>query len=517
MAQVDKIDSNVTDLRYREETSPGVVDSGVWTGMEPNSYSNFGATLTLLARESLSATRQRKKGVVVDLEAAGAFNTDLTQTNLTDILQGFFCAALRKKDETACATVTGGATDDFTVANPLGSEYVSGDLLFASGFDDAANNGLHQVNGSAGTTVSVTSNLVDAAAQSGILRRVGYVFAAGDLEMVVSGTLPTLVTATKDFTQLGLVPGEWIFIGGDSASDRFFNSENNGFARVRSVAANALELDKMQDTAVADDGTDTGAGGANLALKIFFAPRILKDESDPTLVIEKTYQLERSLGVPDDASPAQIQSEYLIGAYGNECTFNFGTADKVTCDLSFLALDHETYTGAEGRKAGTRPAVEDANAFNTNSTVTFAKLALVSSSDENVSELFAGIEEVKLTINNNLQANKALGVTGAFCVSKGFFSVSGTIQAYFNNVEAIRSVIDNEDVTFHYHLVRDNAGISFDLPLIALGDGSPTVEVNNPVKIPLTFEASSGAQAFEDYDHTLMLCFWDYLPTAAAG
>lgn len=515
MAQVDKIDSNSTGLCYREETSPGVVTSGVWTGMEPNSYSNFGATLTLLPREPLSASRQRKKGVVVDIEASGAFNMDLTQVNFADIAQGFFCAALRKKDEAACAATTGGATDDFTVAASLGSDYVSGDLVFAGGFDDAANNGLHECNGSSATTISVTSNLVTAASQAGVLRRVGFKFAAGDLTMVVSGTLPVLTTVSKDMTAFGLVPGEWVYIGGDS-TDKFFTAANNGFARVRSVTANAITVDKMQGTAIADDGTNTGAGGAALSLKLFFAPRVLKDESDPTLVIEKTYQLERSLGVSDDAQPTQIQSEYLIGAYGNECTFNLGTADKVTCDLSFLALNHETYTGAEGRKAGTRPAIEDANAFNTNSTVTFAQIALVSDTDETVDPLFAGIEEVKLTINNNLQANKALGTTGAFCVSKGFFSVSGSMTAYFNNVGAIDSVINNSDVTFHYHLVRDNAGISFDLPLLAMGDGSPNVEVNNPVKIPLTFEAASGAQSFADYDHTLCVCFWDYLPTAAS-
>jgi hypothetical protein len=516
MAQVDKIDSNSTGLRYREETSPGEVDSGVWTGLEPNSYNGFGAQNTLLAREPISETRQRKKGVITDREANGGFNMDMTQSNLVDLLQGFFCADLRDKDETTISDAAA-ATDDFTVPNPDGSNFVSGDLIFVSGMDDDANNGLHQVNGSTATTISTTSSLVDASTQTGTVRRVGYVFSAGDLEMDASGTLPQLITTTKDFTDLGLVPGEWLFIGGDSASDRFFTSANNGFARVRAVSANAITLDKMAGTAVTDDGTDTGAGGAGLAIKLFFAARILKDESDSSLIVERSYQLERSLGAPDDASPAQIQSEYLVGAYGGECTFNIATADKLTVDLSFTGLNFEVYTGAEGRKAGTRPAIEETDCFNTSSDVSRAKLALVSSSVENPTALFAALQDLSITINNNLTANKAVATVGAFAVSKGLFAVSGSMTAFFNNVTAVESVNENSDATLDLHFVRENAGVTFDLPLIALGDGSANVESNNPVMIPLTFEAAVGSQVHEDLDHTLLMGFWDYLPTAAAS
>lgn len=508
MAQVSKIDSNITGLRYAEEltlkTLPG---SPTWVPLEPNSYSDFGANITTVARNPINPSRQKKKGVVTDLDASGGFNTDLTSTNVQELFQGFLFANMRRKDELTVATIDGVGEAFQPTSGGLG--YRANDLLFAKNFVATANNGLHLVSGTpTATNIVVTTNLTAATSQVGTISRVGFQFASGDAVITNSGSAyPTLTTTTKDLTQLGLIPGEWVFIGGDIAAQQYNTVANNGFARVRSIATNTIVFDKTQNTMV----TDTGAAKT---IRIFFG-RVLKNESASNLIVRRSYQLERTLGAPDDSFTSQIQSEYLVGSIPNELTVNIPTAEKVTVDLSFVALDSELRTGATGVKSGTRPALVESDALNTSSDVSRMSMSVVSPINGNPTSLFAYLTEATISINNNVSPNKAVGVLGAFDATAGTFEVTGSVTAYFGNITAIQAVKDNSDVTIDIQLVKSNTGITIDLPLLALGDGRVNIEQDQPITIPLSLDAATGAKLNSSLDHTLMMVFYDYLPTLA--
>lgn len=508
MAKVNKIDSNITGLRYAEEATLGILPgSPVWNPLEPNGYNDFGGNITTIARNPINPSRQRKKGVVTDLDASGGFGTDLTQTNLQDMLQGFFFADARTKDELPVTDVdTGDTTDDYEPASG-GDGYVANDLLFAKGFSDNGANGLKVVTGTpTATSVPVSTAIPALTGEAGTISRVGFQFASGDVDIDDTGSFPALVSSVKDLTDLGLSVGEWVFIGGDSASEQFVTAANNGFARVRVIAANRIDFDKTQSTLVAETGT-------GLTVRMFFG-RALKNETG-TLIKRRSYQLERTLGAPDDAQPTQIQSEYIVGAVPNELTVNIPSAEKVTFDLSYVGVDNEQRTGVVGVKSGTRPNLVESAAFNTSSDFSRIKLALVDDADSAPLPLFAFAQELTVTLTNNIEPNKAVGTLGAFDVSAGTFEVGGTVTAYFADTTAVAAVRNNTDITMDIHMVKENSGITLDIPLISLGDGRPNVEQDQPITLPLTSEAATGAKIDANLDHTLLMVFWDYLPDLA--
>jgi hypothetical protein len=508
MAQVNKIDSNITGLRYAEELTIGVLPvTPNWIPLEPNSYNDFGGNLTLLSRNPINPSRQRKKGVITDLDASGGFNMDLTQTNLQDMLQGFFFADLRKKTEFAAVTNVDGTGEDFEAASGLDAFRV-GDLVFASGFTNTINNGLHRVTTAVAASLVVATNLVTEVPPAGHkLVRVGFQFGSGELAVDAAGAFPVLnrASGTKDFTQFGLVPGEWIFIGGDQAAEQFATAADNGFVRVRSVTTTQIVLDKASAAMV----TDVGAAKT---IRLYFG-RVLKNELD-TLVKRRTYQLERTLGASDDAAPTQIQSEYLVGSVPSELTINFATADKINVDISFVSMNNEQRSGVTGVKTGTRPAIVEADAFNTSSDFSRIKLAKVEN-DEFPASLFAFVTDMTLVINNNVSPNKAIGVLGAFEVTAGTFAISGALTAYFSNVAAVQAVRDNADISLDMMIVKANAGIAIDVPLIALGDGRANIEQDQPITLPLSLDAATAAKISSTTDYTLLMVFFDYLPTLA--
>jgi len=627
-----KIDSNQTELRIAKEDTIGVLPATpVWVQYDPNSYDDFGGEITTVARNPINSSRQRKKGVVTDLEASGGFEIDVTQDNLQELMQGFLFAAARTKVELSVSSVDGTGNDYQPTSG--GAGYFAGNLLFAKGYLNAANNGLKVVTGTpTGTSVAVTDTaLVDEeGATNGVISRVGHVFGTGVASIDASGALPKLnisgvvaassvftttgtfsngetvtidgkvytlqttltdvdgnvkigasteltlvnlrnainrnglgvpgvdyatsttanpdVTAVNDattltataiiagvtgnaittaevcanaswtgatlasgaghsFLEFGLVAGEFVCLGDDGTNQSFATAANNGLKRVREIANSSLTFDKSTLAMVTDAGT-----GKDIRVVM---SRIVKNETG-SLVVRRSYQLERSLGAPDTTQPTQIQSEYLTGSIPNEFELSVQQAEKVVATVSFMSRDHETRTGVQGFKSGTRPVLVDADAFNSTSHVARISLAEVDPANEAPTDLFAFVMDMTLSINNNVSANKAIGFLGAFDNTAGTFEVSAELNAYFADVAAIQTVRDNADVTLDITFAQANKGITIDLPLVSLGNALADVQQDEAIMIPITADAATAAKLDPDLNHTMMIQFWDYLPTLAA-
>ena len=502
------IDSNTTGLRYAEETCiKQLPPNPVWRQLEPNKYSDFGGQVTLVARNPINPTRQRKKGVITDLDASGGFTQDLTQTNSTRLLQGYFFADWREKADTLPIngdaipfTNVSAATSEYDAADGL-DKFLPGMIVMAQGFGMLDNNGIKTIATATASTITVNETVVDEAAPSANakIQAVGYQFDSEGMNITVSGPNVRLTTSTGfDFTTLGLVPGEWLFIGGDAPDTQFTESVNNGFCRVRSVSADYIELDKTSGTMESEMSTGK-------TIRLWFG-NILRNELDPALIKRRTYQLERTLGEDQDGT----MSEYLVGAVANELKMTVAQADKITVDMSFVAVDNEQRTGAMGTKPGLRVDNVETAAFNTSSDFSRIKLHLVDNVNTNPAPMFAFLTEMDLSINNHVTPTKAVGVLGAFDTTAGTFEVTGTLKAYFANIEAVQAVRSNADVSLDIAIVKNNAGLVWDIPLIGLGDGRLAVEADQPITLPLNTDAAQG-----QYGYTLQLTDFPYLPALA--
>jgi len=522
VCEVKKTDSNITGLSFAEEVClkqlPVLAVDGfdpIWYQLEPNSYSDFGGEFTKVARSPINPSRQNQKGVITDLDASGGYQTDFTSTNLQRLLQGFFFASAREKPTTAPMNVapnliTGvtAADDKYATTATAIAFNKAGLLVKASGFAVAANNGLHVVVSADANDITVGDGLVNEAAPPAVAKVevVGYQFAAADAAIVVAGSIVSLTSTAAVLAALNLIVGEWLFIGGDTlATNQFAN--NLGFARIKSIAAGVIVFDDVAFTGAPVSEVSTGK-----TIRIFFG-MVIRNEKLPALIVKRSYQFERTLGVNADGDP---QAEYLEGSVANELTINIPTAEKLTADLSFVACDNSQRTGEVGDviksllAGATIIAALGEDALNTTSNVYRLKMYVHDALSSNPSALFGYVTEGNISINNGVTPNKAIGVLGAFDVSSGNFVVSGSLTAYFTTIEAVRAVRNNADVGFNAILTSENKGQILDIPLLGLGGGRLDVQKDQSIMVPLEPQAAECAAGY-----TMMYNSFAYLPDVA--
>lgn len=500
MSEVQQQDSNATGLRITREVSPGSLSgTDIWSGLEPNTYKNFGAVFKKIARAPINANRQMRKGVTADEDSSGSFQCDLTYANFQLIAESVFFANFREKLKLAVATVSASLGYEPAAG---GDGFAAGDLVFGSGFAHAANNGIHVVTGTPGATSVEFSGMAAETGATGTIVKVGHQLGSGDATLAAADS--SLNDTTFDFTTLNLNVGEWMFIG-DDASGNSPVSNVPFWGRVFSVAAHKIVFDKTEIVLVDDAGTSK-------TLRIYFG-RVLKNELAANIK-KYTYQLERSLGYSDDSETSEIQGEYLKNSFFDQVDFTFNTADKVTFDAAVVAAQYELRASTDGLKAGSRPAIPAGSPFNTAVNVRRIAMSIVGQ----VSPLFAFLSDLSITIKNNITSNKAVSRLGGFSLSAGEFTCSTASTAYFADVASVQAIQDNDDVTVDTIITNKQQAIVFDLPLVALSSANGlNVVANKPITIALTSDAGTGADVNVNADYTMMMNFFDYIPVIAEG
>ncbi len=477
---MSRVLTNNISLAYSIEATFGVLNpSGEWKLLEPNDISTFGATITTVSRNPISKTRQRRKGTVTDLDSAAEFEHDLTKEVFIDFAEGFVFANFQG-DQLAGRPTEVTATQ-FTV--PTGIVAEVDQLVFTRGFPDAANNGLHVVNGvPTATAVTVATSLtIDAVVPSeanATLDFAGRRGTAADLDLDVTAGVGTLTSAAaEDFTTWGLTLGQLIHIGGLLLANQFDSAGAGmvGYGRITAITATTIVMDKLSSTLATDDGVgDT--------VDILFGRFLRNVATDDAEFIERSYQFEAAL--PDLYSPGVDEYEYSLGNLANTMALALPLADKALITFGFVGTDTQVPSTTRATNADTPTVVRQSAAYNTSADI--LRLRILQLDETGLTTCF---KDVTLTLNNNVTPEKCLGTLGALFMNTGNFEVDLEGQILFTDSAVAPAGRDNQTVTMDLLLTNDDGAISIDIPAMTLGGGDKEFPVNESVLMNLAGEA----------------------------
>lgn len=494
--------TNNVALSFAIESSPGVLSGDQdFVYLEPNDIGSFGATISTVSRNPISNDRMPKKGAITDLDASMDFTSDLTRSAYSNFIEGFLMAAKKEQPSTVVSSCS---TTAFT--HPaLSAALNAGDLVYSREMTNSGNNGLFLVNGTPTTTTTPVDATLVAEASAPTNSKIefcGFQAASGDLEVNADGDLEsTAFDFTADVSGEGLIAGMMIYIG-DGTTDHSFATAGSGSARIRSVSANKLTLDKQYSSTWAADS------GAAKTIRVFVPSWIRNVSLDDSDFLNRTYQFEAAftqLDINGDGTANETGYEYAIGNVANQMTVNLPLADKATVNWAFVGLDQEEASGTRKTTTGDWVYSYDTDAFNTTSD--FAQLYFY---DESDNPLGAYFKDMTVTINNNRAPEKILGQLGAYSMNIGDFTLDISTQVLFENLAAINAVRNNTTTSLSFAVENDDGALHFDFPSMTLGSATKNFPRNETIKINID------AMPFKDsyFGYALSCSEFAYLPIA---
>ena len=501
MTKVLKIDSSSVGLYMAKEQSINVLPSTpVWQQLEPSEIGDVGGETTQTSRTIIRPDRQNSRGAITDLSASADFTQELSQNNALELFQGFCFAHAHEpfttKPLNSAGTTVSCSADTYTLTDAtFDTSSVGADsLIYAHGFTVSANNGLKTVDTVADNVITVTSagGVTTETAGDGVIEVVGKTVTA---TISVTGKVKLGFT---DADELGLEIGQWIFVGGDTNK---FATNGTFYARIGAIEEDGLTLDFTTNPAElsAEDST---------TVDLFWGITI-HNEKDIDKIKRTTYTIEERLGFADQENTIP-QASYVSGCVPSEMTITVENSALSKIQYQFTGCRFYTMKGTLA--SGTRLDAWDEKGYNNANEVYLACLSTVSNDPEKTApnEMFAFMTSGNISINNNTNENKAVGCLGAFDISAGKFDCVASPSVFLTSVDSIEALKKNTDVGMQIILSRNNEGIAFDIPMMGMGSGIPSVSDGEPLMMDLT---ANGAKS--KYGYTFAMQNFHYLPDVA--
>lgn len=475
--QVPAADVNATRLSVAKVCEP--TSATPWTVQQPNEIGSFSADITKTQRTPISTDRSARKGTVTNIEVAPTFQTDVTLDTMRYWADGFLYS--RWVGPAALNIDPVDVEEDVYNIGTITTALPAGTLIYAAGFGLAANNGLKTV-GAGSTTSEIAVDGVVAEATPPAEARifiVGRVAATGDIAVNANGQL----TATAlNFTTLGLVKGQYIYIDG------LTQTVTSKLARIQAVTANTITLDNSEFVA------EVGTGKT---VRIFMSEFVRNVPVDSSDYVKAEYTMEARYNTQP------VIYEYARAVAANQLTINAPLTEKMTMDATFVAQDLSEPVDTPLPGSGYYDFVDN-EAYNT---VTNLNRVRLSGLDEN--GLSTYMKDVTVTINNNASGENVLGKMGATFTNIGDLEVTLDTETVMTDGGVLSAIRNNATVNFELAGVNGDGAIVVNIPSMTLGDGSKNLATGEKVKVTV----SGTAHEEEAIGFVIGISLFPYLPT----
>lgn len=489
--------TNRFKLSYVAEVTKGTTPTSPAFKEMRIASSGLVATPTRVTSPEIRSDRQVTDQVLTKLDTGGSIDIALSFAAHDDFIEAVLQGAWTNKPSITVATIDTEISDvsatTLTVAAALGTPFKVGMLVFTSGFTTVANNGiLSRVSSSGSTTVVFPGSTFAAeAAQIPVgaaARVVGFQGAAGDLVAVTAGG--NAITSTLlDFTTLGLSPGEWVKVGGDTAGSQFATAADNSWCRISTAAATRLSFSIVPSGWTADTG-------AAKTIQIFTGDFAKNGTTQRAFTFEAQQQ--------DITTPSY---EYFTGEQVSDLSLDLKSAAIITGSITVTGQG--TPGAVTARVAGaTDTAPPTYPVLNAASNV--GRLA--------VNGIVVGgpsyVMELGLDIKNNLSGQSAINNISPVGILNGEIDVGGKLISYFGDIVNVSAVLADTDTSVMFRAGRSDGNresLLFDVPSAKLSGTAPVTAKNTDRMFTGTYAGKMHATL----GYTVAAQRYWYLPVAA--
>ncbi len=482
------VQSDGVGLALVREATLNTQPTSGWTQAQPNpgGITNFSRQNVPVERHILSGNLTPEKGEVVGYDVNPKLAFDWNR-DMLDLLAEPTFRSLTKHGGNKGQSIyrpTAVTSTGYTVAS-LG-DLTAGLLIFAEGFSTAANNGLKVVGSSSTGTEIKTSGLTAEASppSNATVRIAGVQGAAADITMDGSGNL---LATILDFTTLGLVVGQMIYVGDPTsgATYAFANTVYTGMAIISVIAAGKITL-KYQTWTVGS--LDAGTGKTIRILFESFIRNVPMSSAD----FLTSASLSMELNEPGAGAAGVTDYTYGNGLGVGDLELDIPVEGKVTATVNFVGMTMTSPSTTRSTGPSTAYAPLASTIFST--AANMPTIRLLKQSDGTT--LSAEINGCKVMIKNNLKPRKQLGTAGAAGLIYGEYNPSLSMNAYVLSNDMSRAVDGNTDCYFDFLLKNSDGGFGMSFAMVKLRKGDKTYAAGTSVmlagEMPANRDPSTG-------------------------